>query len=217
MILANAADVLLRLSLKPGETHKYTVVRDFRDPAHSDQTQYTEEWTFTVEPGEGPRRKVKVATLLRKSVFDGTTVASTDTVPTRWSEERSADGEVSGREPDLYFPSLRGRQSRVLDVWFGTGPHTVGSTWRLDKPADAETEFPAASWAWTLRSATDQEAVLRLAFAERGEDAVTADGTIRVSRIDGWPIEVDVTVRNTEVPGDSEHARVNLHITWKRL
>ena len=212
------ADVLLQLSLNPGAVYKYAVVREFREPDGSGQIRYSEDWTFTVEPGTGGKRKVKVTSLLRQSVFDGTVVPSTDNVPTQWSEERAFNGQVVSRDPDLYFPVLRGRQWRPLDVKFSPDTVAVGSTWEWDKPADPDAELSAALWKWTLSAATESEATLTLAFAERGTDkAVTADGTIRIDRKDGWPTAIDVTVRNTEVPGDEEHSVVNLHVTWKRV
>ncbi|MBS1715351.1 MAG: hypothetical protein JST30_13560 [Armatimonadetes bacterium] len=218
MIVAAVADVLLQLSLKPGEVHRYKVVRAYRETEGTGTLTYTEDWSFTVAPGDGPKRKIRVSSRLSGFKVDDSAVPLDAQAPTTWEEERVANGQVLARDPDLYFPLLRGRQNRVLDVKFGTDPHPIGSKWEADKPADPETGFPAATWTWTLSAATDATATIVLKFAEREtERPVTADGTIVIDRKDGWPVSVDVTVRNTEIPGDEERSKADLTVTWKRL
>lgn len=218
MIQAVVADVLLRLSLEPGETHRYQVVRTFKETDSTHTLAYNEEWRFIVSPGDGAKRRIKVSSSLKSWSVDGTPLKVDEKDSTVWEEERVSNGQVLARDPDLYFPELRGRQNRVLDVKFAPDPVTSGASWESDKPLDPDTGFPAATWTWTLASVTESTATLTLKFAEREtERPITADGTIVIDRKDGWPVTVDVTIRNTEIPGDDERSKADLHVIWKRI
>ena len=212
--------VRLELDLNPGTIRKYEVIRDYRSIDVDEQTAFHETVTFEVlKDKEEGRRKLTVSYLPKKTVLDGHSIPEgPGSVPLLRQEQRLSNGQVFLREMFPYEPLVRERQTRVLDLRFLADPIKVGSEWARDVPENKGDGIPPAHWTWTCEKIDEKSVTIRLAFAEREcLVPITAEGTLTVDRKSGWYESVDVLVKNTVAPGDSEGVPANLKFIWKRL
>lgn len=210
----------IKLDLTPGTFRTYEVTRDYKAVAEDEQMTFVQTVTHTVQKDKDEgRAKLTVAYTLRKTVLDGRAFPTKpDEKPLVRTEQRLPNGQVFLRE---LFPNegvVLERQGRVCDIRFLSEPIKLGSTWGRDTAGELGDGFPAAHWDWTCTAIDDKTATLNLKFSERECPVpITAEGTLVVDLKSGWYESVDVTIRNTVTPGDTESVLVVLKTVWKKV
>ncbi len=211
--------VQFRLRLEPGDSHHYSVHRDYTIPSESETTNYTEDVVFLVDKGpKADRQKVTVSTRLLSLALDGQVLDQQGSKEVSvMTQERTALNQVLAEQAHPNDPSLYWRQERPLQVRFLADAIQLGDSWTYSTGADAEHGMPPADWKWKLDSLGGGLAKILVDFHESQDPRpITATGTIVIDTTTGWVDSLDVTILNTVVPGDEEAAVASLHVTWKK-
>lgn len=220
MTLLVAQAALLQLTLRPGFVVAYDVVRDYQNREFNERTTIEERVTYRVtSPSSLGRANVEVTFETKKITVDGqATDLSGNKEKTVKSEERATNGQVFSRPQWGMTPALSARQTRPFDIKMPPEAPTVGLSWQYMVPVQDETGLPAAQWDWTLERLAPDRATIHFEFKELDlARSISATGTVVLDRKDGWPLELQGTIPETIVPGDSESVPVVMRVTWKRV
>ncbi len=214
-----AEPVTLRYRLIEGDVVRRVVVREYRGPANGESLRVEEQVEWRVGPsGDGKLWPVETHARPVRYALDGTELPPpTAELGLVLTESRDVRGQVRDRRPVQVEAVGGGSAERALDIVYLAAPVVVGQTWERSVGFDDTTRTPAAVWRWTLTELTPTAATLAFTFKEvEALVPVTAQGTARIDRATGWPVEMDATVEDTFVPGDEEGGRVSLRVTLRR-